>query len=69
MVHKLGMHHSWRCMLLGGANLPQRSLLLSLFFAQHAQFARPGIEFRGSSLVSFLKPWAHQHAGKGRIGG
>lgn len=52
-----------------GANLPQRSLLLSLFFAQHARFARSGIEFRGSSLVSFLRPWAHQHAGKGRIGG
>lgn len=52
-----------------GANLPQRSLLLSLSLHSTPNSQRPGIEVRGSNLVSSLRPWARQHAGKGRIGG
>jgi hypothetical protein len=69
MVHKLGMHHSLPYMLL-----VVLIYLNTLCFLAFLCTARPipqgrALEFRGSSPVSFLRPWAHQHEGKGRIGG
>lgn len=69
MVHKLGLHHSWRCMLLVVLIYLKRSLLLSLSLHITDQSTRPSFEFRGSSLVSSLRPWARRHVGRGQIGG